>query len=77
MVRGKTVICQYCDRKVTMAIQRPPCEELRGWFFAAHFRDNGSVDNHEFCSLDCLHKWTERRMVRVPEVFLKSFDHEC
>jgi hypothetical protein len=53
-----------------------PCEVLRGWFIISHLKGVESVEQKNYCSLDCLKRWLDSEFPDVPEVFLKSMEDQ-
>lgn len=54
----------------------PPCNVLGGWLLVSQWKAVESIDHYGFCSISCLHKWTDTQVPRIPDVFLKSLDDE-
>jgi len=71
---GKGVEYTNCSDKET-----PPkdarCEMLKGWFLVRQWKGIGSVDDYDFCSLDCIQKWVVNLLPKIPEEYLRAFEN--
>jgi len=75
-IEGTDFSCQYCGEKVECPPGEPPCKVLKGWFIVAHWKGPASVEHYNFCSFNCLQKWANSQVTKIPEVFIKYFGED-
>ena len=68
--------CHSCGEEVESSSGEPPCEALKGWVTASHWKGPGAVPQYYFCSFSSLKSWVDTQVPRVPKVFLKSFEED-
>lgn len=82
MEKGNYAVCQSCGKKAdytecaqSCAVREAAyCAVISGWLSVSHWQGTGDVDYYHFCSLMCLQKWVDNRVIKVPEIFLKAFE---
>ncbi len=72
---GKSIKYTDCSDEVTFPVNAR-CEMLKGWLLVRQWKGIGSIEDYDFCSLDCLQKWVVSKLPAIPEEYLKSFDED-
>jgi hypothetical protein len=65
--------CHSCGKEVGFLPGKPPCEALEGWLTVSHWKGPRAVEQRSFCSFNCLRRWVDIEVPKVPKAFLKSF----
>ena len=77
-------ICRFCGKHVAYtecsdeetAPENARCEILKGWLLVRQWKGMGLIDDYDFCSFDCLHKWVVSQLPKIPEEYLRAFDED-
>ncbi len=78
------VTCHCCGKKAEYTecsdMSAPPddarCKVLDGWLTVSYWTGLRSINHYDFCSFNCLQKWLESQVPRVPDTFLEAFGEE-
>ena len=68
--------CDSCGEEVELKRGELPCDVLHGWFLLSHLKEPEIAERYSFCSLGCLHKWLDKQLPAVPDVFIQSLAEE-
>ena len=73
--------CSFCDKRAEytpcsgrgVLPEDVPCNVLSGWLTVSQWKGMGHVDRYDFCSFDCLLRWSEAQVPQIPKTFLDAF----
>jgi len=82
--KRKDAVCYCCGKRTEYAECSekcaPPenarCRVLNGWLSVSCWKGMGVVEYYDFCSLDCLQRWVDTHIPRIPQTFLKAFEDD-
>ncbi len=77
----RSIHCNSCGKRAeyTACSEREDlpddacCNVLRDWLMVSRWKGVGHIDERHFCSSDCLLKWAEAQVPRIPKTFLDAF----
>ena len=77
----RDVTCHSCGKRAeyTQCSERgglpedARCSVLSGWLTVTQWKGLGHIDQHDFCSFDCLLRWAEVQIPQIPRTFLDAF----
>ncbi len=72
METGRVFSCDSCNKTIELFPAELTAPEE--WFTLTYWKGIGATNHYNFCSLDCLTKWLDKRHLPIPDVYLKSFD---